>query len=316
MSDLPKSVRIMEVGPRDGLQIEKVIVPTKDKAELVERIVEAGVKAIEVGSFVNPKAVPQMADSGEVYRLLRERDAVEYHGLWLNAKGLERALENGRVHVTGKLMIAASDAFLKRNTNKSIAETLASFPLWIAQYRTAGIEADDLHIGAAFGCNFQGEVPVASVVDLIARSEEVIQREGCGLRGVSLADTMGWGTPLRTQQLIGAIRERWPHIAIKLHLHDTRGTAMASAAVALSMGIREFDASIGGLGGCPFAGNKGAAGNVCSEDLVFMCEEMGIETGIDLNLLIAAARRAQDLVGHELPGKLMKSGGLRQYRGH
>ncbi len=316
MSELPKSVRIMEVGPRDGLQIEKAILSTQHKVELVERLVEAGVKAIEVGSFVNPKAVPQMADSGEVYRLLPRRDDVEYHGLWLNAKGLERALENGSVHVTGKLMIAASDLFLKRNTNKSIAETLASFPLWIAQYKAAGIEADDLHIGAAFGCNFQGDIPVLSVIGLIARGEEVMTREGCVLRGVSLADTMGWGTPLRTQQLIGAIRERWPQLTIKLHLHDTRGTAISSAAAALEMGVRDFDSSIGGLGGCPFAGNKGAAGNVCSEDLVFMCQEMGIETGIDLDLLIAAARRAEELVGHELPGKLMKSGGLRQYRAH
>ena len=316
MSDLPKSVRIMEVGPRDGLQIEKKILLTEEKVELVRHIVEAGVKAIEVGSFVNPKAVPQMADSGEVYRLLPECADVEYHGLWLNAKGLERALENGRVHVTGKLMIAASDTFLKRNTNKSIADTLASFPLWIAQYKAAGIEVDDLHIGAAFGCNFQGDVPVAFVVDLIARGEEVMAQEGCELRGISLADTMGWGTPLRTQQLIGAIRERWPDLHIKLHLHDTRGTAIASAAAALEMGVHEFDSSIGGLGGCPFAGNKGAAGNVCSEDLVFMCQEMGVETGIDLDKLVAAARRAEELVGHELPGKLMKSGGLGQYRRH
>jgi hydroxymethylglutaryl-CoA lyase len=314
MSDLPKSVRIMEVGPRDGLQIEKVILSTQHKVELVERLVEAGVKAIEVGSFVNPKSVPQMADSGEVYRLLPRRADVEYHGLWLNAKGLERALENGRVHVIGKLMIAASDTFLKRNTNKSIADTLASFPLWIAQYRAAGIKTDELHIGAAFGCNFEGDIPVAAVIDLIARGEAVMAQEGCGLRAISLADTMGWGTPLKTQRLIGAIRERWPQLAIKLHLHDTRGTAMASAAAALEMGVGEFDSSIGGLGGCPFAGNKGAAGNVCSEDLVFMCQEMGIETGIDLDLLIAAARRAEELVGHELPGKLMKSGALSQYR--
>jgi hydroxymethylglutaryl-CoA lyase len=314
MSDLPKSIRIMEVGPRDGLQIEKTLVSTKHKVELVELLIAAGVKQIEVGSFVNPKAVPQMADSGEVFKLLPEREDVEYHGLWLNAKGLERAIENGRVLVTGKLMIAASDAFLRRNTNKSIAETLGSFPLWIARYKAAGIETDDLHIGAAFGCNFQGNVPAASVVDLIARGEEVMAQEGCTLRAISLADTMGWGTPLQTQRLVGAIRERWPGLAIRLHLHDTRGTAMASAAVALEMGVHEFDASIGGLGGCPFAGNKGAAGNVCTEDLVFMCEEMGVDTGIELDLLIAAAKRAQELVGHELPGKLMKSGGLAQYR--
>jgi hydroxymethylglutaryl-CoA lyase len=316
MSDLPRSVRIMEVGPRDGLQIEAKIVSTADKVELIGRLVDAGVKAIEVGSFVNPRAVPQMADSDEVFRRLPRRSDIEYHGLWLNAKGLERALANGHVKVIGKLHLTASDAFSKRNTNKSIDETLASLPDWIAQYRAAGITTDWLSIMAAFGCNFEGYVPVAKVVELIARGKDVMEREGGELRHVGLADTMGWGTPQQTQALVGAIRARWPEVIIKLHLHDTRGTAIANAAAALVLGVADFDASIGGLGGCPFAGHKGAAGNVCTEDLVFMCEEMGIDTGIDLDRLIEVARFAQELVGHELPGKLMKSGSLSRFCVH
>ncbi|HZQ62010.1 MAG TPA: hydroxymethylglutaryl-CoA lyase [Casimicrobiaceae bacterium] len=316
MSNLPSSVRIMEVGPRDGLQIEKTIFSTEQKVELVNRLVDAGLRQIEVGSFVNPKGVPQMADSDEVFRRLPQRDGVEYHGLWLNARGLDRAVENGHVKVTGKLILTATDTFSKRNTNKDIDETLAAIPEWIAQYRRVGIEVDDLHIPAAFGCNYEGEVPVSKVVELLARGEEVMKANGCKLKRTSLADTMGWGNPEQTRRLIGAVRERWPDLQIRLHLHDTRGTALANASAAMDLGVDEFDSSIGGLGGCPFAGNKSAAGNVCTEDLVFLCEEMGVDTGVDLEALIEVARFAEEMVGHELPGKLMKARSLSRYRTH
>ena len=304
----------MEVGPRDGLQIEKTIFSTDQKVDLVERLVAAGLREIEVGSFVNPKAVPQMADSGEVFARLPYRDGVEYHGLWLNAKGLDRAVANGHVTVTGKLMLTATDTFSKRNTNKTIDETLQDFPVWIAQYREVGIAVDDLHIPAAFGCNFEGPVPAAKVVLLLARGAAVMADHGCTLRRTSLADTMGWGNPEQTRRLVGAVRERWPDLEIRLHLHDTRGTALSNASAAMSLGVAVFDSSVGGLGGCPFAGNKGAAGNVCTEDLVFLCEEMGIDTGVDLEQLIDVARHVEGMVGHELPGKLMKSGSLARYR--
>ena len=316
MSNLPSSVRIMEVGPRDGLQIEPKVFSTEQKVDLVERLVAAGLRQIEVGSFVNPKGVPQMADSGEVFQRLPQHDGVEYHGLWLNAKGLDRAVENGHVKVTGKLILTATDTFCKRNTNRTIDETLQDFPTWIAQYRRVGIEVDDLHIPAAFGCNFEGPVPVAKVVDLLARGAAVMEQHGCTLRRTSLADTMGWGNPEQTRRLIGAVRERWPDLQIRLHLHDTRGTALANASAGMDLGVDEFDSSIGGLGGCPFAGNKGAAGNVCTEDLVFLCEEMGVKTGVDLDALIEVSRFAEELVGHELPGKLMKSRSLARYRTH
>jgi hydroxymethylglutaryl-CoA lyase len=316
MSNLPSSVRIMEVGPRDGLQIEPKVLVTEQKVDLVERLVAAGLRQIEVGSFVNPKGVPQMADSGEVFRRLPQREGVEYHGLWLNAKGLDRAVENGHVKVTGKLILTSTDTFSKRNTNKTIDETLQEFPTWIGQYRRVGIEVDDLHIPAAFGCNYEGAVPIAKVVDLLARGAAVMEENGCTMRRTSLADTMGWGNPEQTRRLVGAVRERWPDLQIRLHLHDTRGTAIANASAALDLGVDEFDSSIGGLGGCPFAGNRGAAGNVCTEDLVFMCEEMGVKTGVDLEALIEVSRFAEELVGHELPGKLMKSRSLSRYRSH
>lgn len=316
MSNLPSSVRIMEVGPRDGLQIEPKVLATEQKVDLVARLVAAGLRQIEVGSFVNPKGVPQMADSGEVFQRLPQHEGVEYHGLWLNAKGLDRAVENGHVKVTGKLILTATDTFSKKNTNKTIDETLQDFPIWIAQYRRAGIEVDDLHIPAAFGCNFEGPVPVAKVVDLLARGAAVMEEQGCTLRRTSLADTMGWGNPEQTRRLIGAVRERWPDLQIRLHLHDTRGAALANASAGMDLGVDEFDSSIGGLGGCPFAGNKGAAGNVCTEDLVFLCEEMGVKTGVDLDALIEVSRFAEELVGHELPGKLMKSRSLARYRTH
>ncbi|SHI07953.1 hydroxymethylglutaryl-CoA lyase [Pollutimonas bauzanensis] len=310
----PANVFIMEVGPRDGLQMQTAVLSVQDKIGLIERLAAAGLPAIEVGSFVNPKSVPQMANSGEVFHGLPSGGAVQYHGLWLNARGLAQALENGRVMVTGKLMLTATETFSMRNTNKSIAQTLEGFPAWIDQYRAAGIETDDLHILAAFGCNFDGAVSAGRVVDLIARGEVVMRQHGARLKRICLADTMGWGNPRQTRALIGAVRERWPDLIIKLHLHDTRGMAIANAAAAIEMGVMEFDASIGGLGGCPFAGNRGAAGNICTEDLAFLCAEMGLETGIDLDLLVEAACYAEALLGSTLPGKVMKSGSLARYR--
>jgi hydroxymethylglutaryl-CoA lyase len=311
---LPKTVHLMEVGPRDGLQIEKMILTTDQKLELLEAIAAAGVKEIEVGSFVNPKAVPQMADTADVFARLRRHPGVTYRALWLNPRGLDRAVETGRVDLDGRLQLTASEAFVKRNTNRSIAETFADIPDWIARYRGAGIAPDCLGMMAAFGCNFEGDVPIARVVDLIARAEAMLVEAGSALKHVALADTMGWATPDRIQRMIGAVRERWPDLAVKLHLHDTRGTALANAMAALEMGVREFDGSIGGLGGCPFAGHKGAAGNICTEDLAYMCEEMGIATGIDLPALIEAARMAERMLGHEVPGKVMKGGLLPRVR--
>jgi len=308
MWHLPKTVHLMEVGPRDGLQIEPTILTAPQKLELLDAIAEAGVTEIEVGSFVNPKAVPQMADSEDVFRGLKRHAGVTYRALWLNPRGLDRAIALGNVDLDGRLQLTASEAFVKRNTNRSIDETFADVPDWIARYRAAGVAPDCLGMMAAFGCNFEGDVPVARVIGLIARAETMLVAAGSSLKHVSLADTMGWATPDRIRAMIVAVRERWPDLAIKLHLHDTRGTAMANALAAMELGVREFDGSIGGLGGCPFAGHKGAAGNICTEDLAYLCEEMGIETGIDLSKLIRAAQMAEQMLGHQVPGKVMKGG--------
>lgn len=316
MSDLPNTVKIIEVGPRDGLQIEPRILTTSEKVRLIDALADARLKEIETGSFVNPKAVPQMADTNELFDMLNRRPGVRYRALWLNPKGLERALANGKVDIDGKLTITASETFIKRNTNRSIDETFDEMPAWIERYRDAGIATNSLGVMAAFGCNFEGYIPEERVVGLVGRAIQVMADNGCKLENLSLADTMGWGSPAQMKSLVGNIRNRWPDIHIKLHLHDTRGCAVANAVAAMEVGVSEFDSSVGGLGGCPFAGHKGAAGNICTEDLAFACGEMGVETGIDLDALVQAAKLAEDLVGHELPGKVMKGGTLTRFKDH
>ena len=316
MSDLPNRVEMIEVGPRDGLQIEPRILSTGERVRMIDVLVASGLKQIEVGSFVNPKAVPQMADTNEVFEQLDKHADVRYRALWLNPRGLERALANGRVDMDGKLTLTASETFVKRNTNRSIEETFEQMPAWIQTYRDAGIEADTLGVMAAFGCNFEGYIPEQKVVGLIARAIRIMADHGCTLRDLSLADTMGWASPGQVKSLVGRIRDAWPGLQLKLHLHDTRGCAVANAVAGMELGVAEFDASVGGLGGCPFAGHKGAAGNVCTEDLVFACGEMGIETGIDLDALVEAAKLTEELVGHVLPGKVMKGGTLTRWKEH
>ena len=314
MSDLPKFVHIMDTGPRDGLQIEPKFVPTADKIRMIEALADAGVPEIESGSFVNPRAVPQMADADEVFAGIRRKAGVAYRALWLNPKGLERAIANGHVDITGKLTMTASETFVRRNTNRGIDDTFKEMPDWIARYKVAGIEVSSLGVMAAFGCNFEGYIPQERVVELIGRTQGVMAEHGCTLERLNLADTMGWGSPMQVKRLVGAVRERWPELRIKLHLHDTRGQAVANAVAAMELGVAHFDASVGGLGGCPFAGHKGAAGNIATEDLVFSCEQMGIETGIDLDAMVAVARLVEGFVGHELPGKVMKGGTLSRFK--
>ncbi|AZQ68328.1 hydroxymethylglutaryl-CoA lyase [Silicimonas algicola] len=315
MSDLPKAVHIMEVGPRDGLQIEAKILTIAERKELVEALAEAGLTEIEVGSFVSPKAVPQMADTAALLGTLQRRPGVAYRALWLNSRGLNQAIAAGTVDIEGWIHLAASEAFVKRNTNRDIEETFAQAADWIDLYKAIGVAPDCVSIMAAFGCNFEGEVPVKRVVEMVARSRNLLADHGVNLRKLALADTMGWASPRHVTFLIGTLRSRWPELELKLHLHDTRGLAMANALAALQMGLREFDASIAGLGGCPFAGNKGAAGNICTEDFAFMCLETGIETSVDLDALVSVARLAERLVGHPSAGKLIRGGTLSEYRG-
>ncbi len=314
MPDLPKYVEMIEVGPRDGLQIEPRILTTGEKVRMIDALVASGLKQIEAGSFVNPKAVPQMADTNELFQQIDKREGIHYRALWLNPKGLERALANGRVDMDGKLTLTASETFVQRNTNRSIEDTFEQMPAWIQIYRDAGIEADSLGVMAAFGCNFEGYIPEEKVIGLIDRTKRIMADHGCTLKNLSLADTMGWGSPGQMTSMVGKVRDRWPELQLKLHLHDTRGCAVANAVAAMEMGVAEFDASVGGLGGCPFAGHKGAAGNLCTEDLVFACGEMGVDTGVDLDALVEAAKLTEELVGHVLPGKVMKGGTLTRWK--
>jgi hydroxymethylglutaryl-CoA lyase len=216
--------------------------------------------------------------------------------------------------MTGSITLVASEKFSKRNQNRTAAEQLAGQHSIVEKYKAAGVPVERGMIMAAFGCNFEGDVPVSHVVSLVQQILDVAKQHGVTLKYISLADTMAWANPLSIKRVVGTLRERWPDVDFALHLHDTRGMAVANAFAGLEMGVKRFDAAVAGLGGCPFAGHAGAAGNICTEDLVFMCDEMGIKTGIDLDELIACAKLAEDIVGHPLPGSVMKGGTLAKYR--
>jgi len=314
MTEIPKSVEIREEGPREGFQIEKNIIPTERKIAFIDALAKTGLKHIQIVSFVDPRRVPNMADAEAVVAGITPQPGVHYTGLWLNDRGFERAIATKRLHITGSLGISASDAFLKRNQNRTIAEQLASLPVSIAKYKEHNVPVEGGLISAAFGCNFEGDVPVARVVDLTGRLIEIAAANGVPFKRLTLADTMGWATPIAIKRVVGAVRERYPDLDLVLHLHDTRGMGIANAYAGLEMGVRRYDAACAGLGGCPFAGHQGAAGNVCTEDLVMMCDEMGIESGVNIDALIECANLAESVVGHPLPGSVMKGGSLRRLR--
>jgi hydroxymethylglutaryl-CoA lyase len=315
MSDLPAAVHITEEGPREGFQIEKGPIPTARKIELIDAISQTGLDRIQMVSFVNPKNVPGMADAEDVVRGITPKMGVAYTALWLNEKGFERALQfSNRLTNTGTIQLCASEKFSVRNQNRTAAQQLAGQHAIVEMYKAAGIAVERGSIMAAFGCNFEGDIPVSRVVALTQQILDVAKEHGVTLKYITLADTMAWATPLAIKRTVGALRERWPDLDVALHLHDTRGLAIADAYAGLEMGVTRFDAAVAGLGGCPFAGHAGAAGNVCTEDLVFLCEEMGIKTGVDLDALIACAKLAEDIVGHPLPGAVMKGGTLERFR--
>ncbi len=314
MSDLPKHVRIVEVGPRDGLQIEPTTLSPEQKVEMIDRLLDAGIKEVEIGSFVNPKAVPQMATTTNVLDMLKKRPDVLYRVLWLNLRGLDQAAEDARVDKLGRVSLTASETFMMRNTKRTINDALDEIPKWMARYDAHNIPTTSLGVMAAFGCNFEGYIPQEKLIDLIARGAQRMADNGGEMKTLLLADTMGWANPLQMEHTIGAIRNRWPDVAVKLHLHDTRGAAVANSIAAVRLGVAEFETAIGGLGGCPFAGHKGAAGNLATEDLAFVLEEMGIDTGLDLDRLVETAIWMETTVGHPLPGKLMKGGTLSKHK--
>jgi len=314
MSDLPKKIQIVEEGAREGFQIEKAIIPTERKIELINALAKTGLRDIVAVSFVNPKAVPGMADADEVVAGMNKEPGVRYNAICLNAKGLERALATGRLDITGNLIAGASEPFLQRNQNRTFPQMFEEIDKMAKIYRQHGIPVESVAVGAVFGCNFAGDIASSTVIDVIRRTIEVVEANDEKLKLINLADTMAWATPLSIKKMLEVVYRELPGYRIGLHLHDTRGMAIANAFAGLEMGVDYFDASVAGLGGCPFAGHRGAAGNVCTEDLVLMCDEMGIETGVDLDRIIECALLAEEIVGRPLPGSVMRGGSLRRLR--
>jgi isopropylmalate/homocitrate/citramalate synthase len=274
---LPRQVKLVEVGPRDGLQNEATLVPAAVKVELIHRLQDAGVKAIEATAFVSPRWVPQMADNAEVMAGIRRRPDVSYPVLVPNRKGLDAAIAAGAREVV--VFGAASESFSRRNTNCSIAEGLARFSEVCAQALASGLKVRG-DISVCLGCPYEGDVPAAAVVR-VAR-----ELDAMGCYEITLADTIGVGTPGRTRALFEAVAEHVPIARLAGHFHDTYGQALANTYAALELGVATFDSSVAGLGGCPYA--KGATGNVATEDVLYLLNGLGVETGVDLGGLIDA----------------------------
>lgn len=316
MSDFPKSVEIHEEGPREGFQIEPVVHPIEKRIALIDALSETGLKHIQVGSFVNPKKVPTMADTPELFARIKKKPGVHYAGLWLNKTGFLRAREVDGITLQGDLMFYASDALARSNNDRSAEQMKTEQLDFVKMYEEHEVPIRSAYIMCSFGCNMEGEIPIERITELLPYIEEITVGRGHPLPTIVLADTMGWGDPESFKRRLGAVREVFPEARLGTHIHDTRGLGMANFYAALEMGADVFDSCIGGLGGCPFASHKNrrAAGNVCTEDAVFMCQEMGIETGIDLDALIECSRMAEEIVGGPLSGKIMHSGSLSSYR--
>ena len=310
MSSLPRRVDIHEEGPREGFQIEPVGFSIADRAALVEALADAGLHQIQVASFVNPKRVPQMADAAELFAAIRRREGVRYTGLWLNEQGFDRACATASVDLVGALYFYASDAFSRMNNGVSAEAHAQSQRQWLARYREAGLPVESAYVMTAFGCHVEGEVSEARLEQSLQFLAQLQQEEGVTVPHVYLADTVGMANPVSVARRVSLARCVLPGARIGLHLHDTRGIGMANALAALQQGVDLFDASIAGLGGCPFSGGShgSSSGNICTEDLAFLCAELGIETGLNLDKLIQAARLAERIIGRRLDGRLMHSG--------
>ena len=302
---LPNSVTIREVGAREGFQTLSQVVPTEQKLELIKRLVSTGVPEIEVASFVRPDRVPQMADAEELVAALEPTDGVRYLGLYLNQRGFERAERCSVLSNVGWLSISACPTFLKNNSNTTLDDLVAAVPSWLALFEQAKKQLHGILVSCAFGSSYQRSISDDEVLASIRRCVEAASGGGHEPTEISLADTMGCGSPELVRRRVGVVRAAFPNTQISLHLHDTRGTGLANAYAGLLEGVDIFDSSVGGLGGCPFA--KGSAGNICTEDFAYLCEELGVSTGLDLAAYVEAARYAASVVAEPLPGKLYKT---------
>ncbi|WP_299363904.1 hydroxymethylglutaryl-CoA lyase [uncultured Paracoccus sp.] len=293
----PDQATITEVGPRDGLQSEPVFVPTESKIALIQALLDAGLRRFEITSFVSPRAVPQMRDAAEVMAAFRDRSDAHLTALVPNARGAGAAIEAGVDAMV--LFASASESHNLKNVNRSRAQSLEGFAEIAKLAQGTGVALQGA-IATAFGCPFEGEVPVAAVVDMARAYRDL------GMRHVTLGDTTGMATPALVIERVDALRAAVPEVELALHFHNTRGVGLACAYAGLSLGITHYESSIGGLGGCPFVPR--ATGNVATEDLVYLLHESGVATGTDLDGLIAAAELAERFVGHELSGQVMKAG--------
>jgi hydroxymethylglutaryl-CoA lyase len=301
-SEAPSEVSIYEVSPRDGLQNERLTVALPDKVRLVHALVAAGLTRIEATSFVSPKWIPQLADADDLLQFLGRPPGVTFSALCPNARGLARARA---AHVSEiAVFVSASETHNKKNVNASIAQSLHGFEETVGPALAAGMKVR-AYVSCVWGCPYEGAIDENASVAIAKKLMDM------GCYQVSFGDTIGTGTPRQTARIMTRILGELPLDAVAMHMHDTRGTALANVVVGLELGVRHFDASVGGLGGCPYA--PGAAGNVATEDLVYMLDGMGVRTGIDLELLVEAGRVAESIVGHALPGKVHKAGvrGLR-----
>jgi hydroxymethylglutaryl-CoA lyase len=296
VSDVPSQISVREVGPRDGLQNEDPV-PTEAKIELIDRLSATGVHRIEAVSFVRPDAIPQMADADEVWRGIHQADDVRYSALVPNLRGARRALDAGLGEI--EVVVSASDTHNRKNVNRSTAESLDDIAAIIDEAHQRGVTCQVI-VSTAWGCPYEGDVPVRRVVDVAGRAV------ADGADSVSFGDTTGMATPGRVWSLVGEFRSAHPDVPLNLHFHNTRGTGLANVLAALELGVDDFDASVGGLGGCPYA--PGATGNIATEELVHMVEDMGVATGVDLDAMIGAAAEAERIVGRELPSQVLRAG--------
>ena len=292
-----KKVKITEVGPRDGFQSEKTILKTEDKIDVINHLIDAGYQRIEVSSFVSPKAIPQLADAETILNKVKRNSKSTLAALVPNAKGALRAVEAKLDEIV--VFLSASESHNKKNVNRTVKESLQGFKeiADIAGKNNIPVQGD---IATAFGCPFEGNVSSKKLVD-ISKEYKLM-----GFKGVTLGDTTGMATPPVVTDAINAIRDNVPDFEITLHFHNTRGVGLANVMTGLNQGISDYESCFGGMGGCPFAPN--ATGNICSEDLIYLLHEMGIETGIDLDQLINIAIKVESLVGHKLPGQVMRAG--------
>lgn len=296
MSDVPARVVLREVGPRDGLQNEPPV-PTEQKIELIDALAGTGVAEIEAVSYVHPRAIPQMADAGEVWAGVARAEAVLYSALVPNLVGASCALAEGFTSI--EAVVSASTTHNQRNLNRTPDESLDAIAEVISLAHASGASCQVI-VATAFGCPYEGELAEEQVIRYARRAVEL------GADSICFGDTTGMGTPPRVRRLVGGLRDVCSDIQLSLHFHDTRGTGMANLAAALELGVDRFDASVGGLGGCPYA--PGASGNIATEEAVYLLEEYGIETGIDLDRLLEVAEFAQHIVGHDLPSGVLKAG--------